>query len=148
MAYKVDGKTRIQQALFDYEPSAESKDAVKRAVRAHKEKQNFNEATAGINKSPNKNAIAYFSQYEQSMTKEAAEKPFQFKRKGEVVETTVGQYVHGKVRNLGVFADKDVNTNLSFGRLIKKRIKEMDRSLDYGYGYERNRDRGDREFND
>lgn len=148
MAYKIDGKMRIQQALFEYEPSSESKDAVKRGIRALKEKQHFNEAQAGLSKNPNKSAIAYYTQYEQSMTSELAEKTFQFKRRGETIETTVGQFVHSKVKNLSTFLDKATNTSLSFNRLIKKRVREMDKSLDYGYGYERDKDRGDREFND
>ncbi len=148
MSYKVDGRTRIQQALMEYEPSSEAKDAVKRVIKASKTKQQFNEAQFGISKSPNKSAIAYFTQYEQSMSSETAKQPFTFKRKGEQVETTVGQFVQSKVRNLVTFADKAANTNLSFNRLIKKRVKEMDRSINYEYGYERNKDRGDKEFND
>ncbi|MFP3727457.1 hypothetical protein U8V72_19950 [Priestia filamentosa] len=148
MAYTINGRTRIHQALMEYEPSSESKDSVKRAIKASEEKSKFNQAQAGISKSPHKTAMAYFTQYEQSMSSEIAKQPYHYQRKGEPVQTTVGQFVQSKVRNLTTYADKAANSDLSFNRLIKKRVREMDRSIDLGYGYERNRDKGEIEFND
>lgn len=138
MNYSIPASMRVSDATMDYGASLDSQKAVKRVISATKLKFKYYIDKAGLGKEGD--SLAYYSEFDRLSDKNQALKNQNIRLKSSDKVVSVGEIVGSKVHKHSSVANQLSKANHRFKALERTRIHEMDKSLEYGYDLDKQKD--------